>query len=139
MSATDPGGSAPGKRLTRRTLLLGAGGLAVAGGIGLWGRFAFGAAFERHVAAQLGLSLELTEGLLTRMRSELGDYEARAAGFLFATQGPADGLIPGALRREAVDAFIGPMFGLSRGLVVPLDFAGLRDSAEYQPCAVLVR
>jgi hypothetical protein len=127
-------------RFTRRRLVVaGVGGAAVVAGFGIWGRFALGDSFERHVAAQLGLDLELTDGLLQRMRDELGDYELRAAAFLVATKDPADAAVPESVRREAIDAFVGPMFGLSRGLVVPLDYAGLRDSPDYVACAVLVR
>ena len=123
--------------LTRRTLLLvGAGGVGVAA-FGLWGRFALGDSFERHVADQLGLDLELSNEVLRRMREELGDYELRAAGFLVATQGPADTLLPASLRRDAVDAFVGPMFGLSLGLVTPFVMAGLNDTADYRACDVL--
>lgn len=136
---TNPGEPPTGRRLTRRHLLAAGGVLAGTASLGLWGRHALGNEFERHVAAQLGLDLELVSGLLARMRAELDDYHVRAAAFLVATQGPLDDVVPYELRRKAIDSFLGPMLGLSRGLVVPLAFAGLRDSPDYVPCSVLVR
>jgi hypothetical protein len=125
--------------LTRRkVLLLGVGGVGLAG-VGLWGRFALGDEFERHVADQLGIDLAVGTEVLERMREEIDDYEVRAAGFLVATQGPVDGLIPEPVRRDAIDAFVGPMFGLDRGLVMPYVMAGLSESAQYRACEVLRR
>lgn len=131
-------GSGGEKGLTRRRVLAAAAGTALLAGAGLWGRFALGDSFERHVAAQLGIDIDLTRRTLDIMRAELGDYEVRAAGFLVATQGPVDGVLPEAVRREAVDAFVGPMFGIARGLTMPLAYAGLRETPAYQPCEVLV-
>lgn len=128
----------PLDRLTRRAVLGGGLAAATAASFGVWGRFALGEEFEQHVASRLGLDLDLTKRLLMRMREERGDYDLRAAAFLVATQDPAALVLPRGLRQEAVEGFLGPMFGLSRRIVVPLAYAGLRDSAEYVPCEVLV-
>jgi hypothetical protein len=126
--------------LTRRQALLAGGVAAVAAaGFGLWGRFALGGAFEQHVADRLGLDRGLTEAILRGMREELDDYELRASAFLIATEGPSSVALPEEVRRDAVDAFITPMFGESRAITMRLVYAGTRDTIDYTPCKVLRR
>jgi hypothetical protein len=125
--------------LTRRQALA-AGGAAVAlAGFGFWGRFALGGTFEEHVAEQLGLDRQVAEAVLRRMRDEVSDYEVRATGFLLATQEPSSLVLPSSVRRDAVDAFVSPMFGLSEFIVMPLLYSGIRDSVEHEPCNGLRR
>ena len=122
--------------LTRRQALAAGGAAAAVAGFGLWGRFALGGAFEEHVADQLGLDRRLTDAALRRMREEVEDYEVRATGFLLATRAPSSLALPSSVRREAIDGFVSPMFGLSEFIVMPLAYAGIRDSVEVG-CNVL--
>jgi len=43
------------------------------------------------------------------------------------------------VRREAIEAFVGPLVGMQSGLVTPFVLAGLRQSGRYVPCSVLTR
>jgi len=127
------------RSFTRRQALVGA-GLAAGGGVGLWGRFAFGDSFEGHVGVVLGLETAVARGLLETMREEMGpDYEVRAAGFLFATRSPSRYVMPRAAREEAVEAFIGPLFNISEGYVMPYVYSGVMQVQSFQPCSVLGR
>jgi hypothetical protein len=130
---------AENRALTRRRLLLASsGGLALAASLGIWGRFALGDSFERHVAAQLGLDLELTTALLGQLREERGDYDLRASAFLAATHGPSAATLPDGIRRELIESLVRPLFGVQQGKPVQLDYAGLRRATSYEPCGVLV-
>ena len=124
--------------ITRRGLLVG--GAAGAVGFAYWGRFGLGDTFESHVAGVLGLPEPVTRELLESMREELGaDYDARAAAFVAATTAPTRWLMPSGARREALESFVGPLFGLEQGYVMPFVYAGLRDSGRFQGCNGLVR
>jgi hypothetical protein len=127
------------RRITRRQALAG-GGIAVAAGVAYWGRFALGGNFEQHVADQIGLEVGPTSGLLDSLRDELAaDYDVRASGFLAATSAPTKWLMPHSVRKEAMQAFIGPLFGVQQSFVTPLVYAGLRKNTRYEACHVLVR
>jgi hypothetical protein len=131
-----PTTAGPRRGLTRRrALAVGAAGTAVVG-FGVWGRYALGDAFEEHVAERLGLDLDLTKEILAGLRESLDDYELRATAFLAATLSPSSLALPASLRRDAVESFVNPIFGLSHEMV-PLTYAGLRDTIEFTPCAVL--
>ena len=124
--------------LTRRQALAVGGVAAVAGGFGLWGRFALGDAFEDHVAEHLGLDRTMTRAALAQMRVELDDYDTRAAAFLVATEAPSSLVLPEGVRRAAVDAFLSRLFGLWGANVMTLVYSGDRQAVEYRPCEVLV-
>lgn len=127
------------ERITRRRLLI-AGAGAGAAGLAYWGRFSLGDTFEDHVAETLGLDERVTRELLATMRDEHGlDYDARAAAFVAATTAPTRWLMPGAARQEALESFVGPLFGLQQGYVTPFVYAGLRDSGSFRGCNGLVR
>jgi len=123
-------------RLSRRNVLL-AGAGVVAAGTGWWGRYALGDTFENHVARTLGVDARLGAELVASLRERHDDYDARAAGFLFATTSPSKELTPRSVREEAVEAFIGPLVGMEFGLITPLALAGRTRSGSYRPCQVL--
>ena len=142
------------RRLTRREALV-TGGVAVAAGTGLWGRFALGDTFENHLAEQLGLSRELTDELIGAARDHLGfsGFETRASAFTVATTFPGSVVLPRAWRERAVDSLLGPMFVAGFGIgttgTAPARdqlagdnfgavWAGLRPSLVIEPCAGLI-
>jgi len=47
--------------------------------------------------------------------------------------------MPSGARREALESFVGPLFGLEQGYVMPFVYTGLRDSGRFQGCNGLVR
>jgi|SRR5215217_3776120 len=125
--------------ITRRGLLIAGAGAGVAG-VAYWGRFALGDTFEDHVAATLGLDERVTRELLQTMRDELGlEYDARAAAFLAATTVPSRWVMLGGARREALESFVGPLFGLQQGYVTGFVYGGLRDAGSFRGCNGLVR
>ena len=125
--------------ITRRALLIAGAGAGVAG-LAYWGRFALGDTFESHVAGTLGLDEQVTRELLETMRKEMGlEYDARAASFVAATTAPTRWIMPAAARREALESFIGPLFGLQQGYVTPFVYGGLRESGSFRGCNGLVR
>src|SRR4051794_38170093 len=127
------------RTITRRGLLI-AGAGAGAAGLAYWGRFTLGDTFEAHVAGTLGLAEPVTRDLLATMREEIGpDYDARAAAFLAATTVPTQWLMPERARREALESFVGPLFGIGQGYVTVFVYGGLRDSGRSRGCNGLVR
>jgi hypothetical protein len=125
--------------MTRRGLLIAGAGAGVAG-LAYWGRFALGDTFEAHVAETLGLEEQVTRELLETMREELGlEYDARAASFVAATTAPTRWVMPGGARREALESFVGQLFGLQQGYVTPFVYGGLRESGSFRGCNGLVR
>ena len=122
-------------RVTRRQAVIGAAAI-VAGGAGWSGRYAVGGFFEEHVAARLGLDVRLATELLEALREELGaaEYDVRAAAFVAATTVPSRLVMPSAARREAVEAFVGPLVSLGEGFVTPYVLAGIRDTGRPLPC-----
>lgn len=107
---------------------------------GWFGRFAVGGTFEEHVARTLGLERGAADELLTLLRDALGvDYDARAAGFVAATVSPGSHVLPARTRRKALNAFLGPFFGVEGGNVAPQVYAGLRRPGPFVGCATLVR
>src|SRR5215218_10217105 len=125
--------------LTRRGLLA-SGAAAVASGAvaALYGRLLVGDRFEGLVAAHLGLDQPTADALLGALRERLStrEYDLRAAGFAIAVRDPLAAGIPGGLRREAIDAFVGPL--LARPAAVNAYAAGRGDPAG-RACAGLVR
>ena len=92
------------------------------------------------MAATLGLEEPVTRELLETMRDELGiEYDARAAAFVAATTAPTRWLMPGSARQEALESFVGPLFGLQQGYVMPFVYGGLRHSGSFRGCNGLVR
>ena len=118
--------------------MLAGGAAASAGGYALWGRYAVGDTFEQHVAGQLGLPVRVTSELLDTMRADLGDvdYDARASAFMLATTSPSGDVMPHKARREAVEAFIGPLMKVENSFVTPFVLAGLQDTGRYRPCVL---
>jgi len=107
------------------------------GGVGVGGGLTYGDEFEEHVAATLGLEKRLTGELLDSLRAEIdGDYAVRAAGFAVATTSPSRWLVPEAVRREAIEVFVGPLFGLNGGFVTAFAYAGLSDTGLPGPCVL---
>jgi len=121
--------------VTRRQALVGA-TVATAGGFALVGRYGVGGTFEQHVADQLGLPRATADGLVQTLRATLErpDYEARASAFVLATTTPARLAMPEGARREAIEAFIGPLLKMENGFVGPYALAGIQDTGRYQPC-----
>ena len=69
------------------------------------------------------------------MRDELGgDYDVRAAGFAFATTSPSKQLMMAGARQQAVEAFIGPLFKVADGFVMPYVYAGTLKRGSFVPC-----
>ena len=125
--------------ITRRRLLIAGAGAGVAG-LAYWGRFGLGGTFEDHVAETLGLDGRVTRELLETMREEFGvDYDARAAAFVAATTAPSRWVMPGGARREALESFVGSLFGLQQGYVTAFVYGGLRDAGSFRGCNGLVR
>ena len=122
---------------TRRRVL----GLGIAAvGVGYFGRFAVGGTFEQHVADVLGLERPAADRLLELLRAELGaDYDVRAAAFMAATTAPGRWVVPSGLRREALQAFVGPLFGVEQGSVTALVYGGSSSARPVTGCGVLVR
>jgi len=127
-------------RLTRREALVGGVALAAVGGFVGWGRFAFGGAFENHVADTLGLDGRMARELLAEMRRGLGpDYEARASGFLAATREPGRSLLPAGTRSSAIDAFVAPLLLSGEQRFLGGAYAQRRPSARPGACRTLGR
>ena len=123
-------------RFSRRRAIIGGAALLL-GGVGVGGGLTYGDEFEEHVAATLGLERRLTGELLDSLRTELdGDYAVRAAGFAVATTVPSRWLTPEAVRREAIEAFVGPLFGLYGGFLTAYTYAGLTDTGFPGPCVL---
>lgn len=127
-------------RISRRQALLGASALSV-GGAGWLGRFAIGDNFESHVASLIGLGERVTHDLLAALRDEIGsaDYDARATALVAATTVPARLALPAAARREAVEAFIGPLMDVADGLHTPYVLAGIQGTGRVSPCGGRLR
>lgn len=68
--------------------------------------------FEAFAAGQLGMEEAAALETLARLRERLGDaeYDQRAAAFAVALRAPYGGLVPGGLRRAAIERFVGPLF-----------------------------
>ena len=125
--------------VTRRQVLFGGAASAV-GGYAIVGRYALGDTFEQHVAGRLGLPLDVTTDLLKTLRDEIGmDYDARASAFVLATSSPSRLAMPSGARRQAIEAFIGPLLKLQEGFVTPYVISGVQDVGHYRPCGVLRR
>lgn len=126
--------------VTRRQVLFG-GVAASVGGFVLWGRYAVGDTFEQHVADQLGLPVAVTNDLLGTLNGELGgvEYEARASAFLLATSSPSRLAMPGEARRQAIEAFVGPLLKMEQNFVTPYVIAGVQQVGHFRPCGVLRR
>ena len=111
-----------------------------AAGLAYFGRFAVGGVFEQHVAEVLGLERALADELLELLRAELGpDYDVRAAGFMMATTAPGRWVVPRGVRDEALEGFLGPLFGVQQGFVTPLVYGGLSEVRPLAGCGTLVR
>jgi hypothetical protein len=125
-------------RISRRTLLVGA--VAVGGPwfFAVFGRYAVGAEFEKHVADVLGLRQDAADWLIDRARSRLDalDYDARAAAFLAATTFPGNALLSRARREDAIQPF------LEHLIDIPVDnmvYLGMREPVASTACAGLIR
>jgi hypothetical protein len=121
-------------KITRRQALVGGAGAVVVGGAGLSGRYAIGDTFESHVADQLGLPVGVTKELLESMRAEVGNYDARAAGFLTATTTPGKDLLPASVRRQAIESFVGPLIDIQTAFVTPQVYVGVKRDGRFSPC-----
>ena len=63
-----------------------------------------------------------------------GHWAAAAAGHVERGETAYD-----AARREALESFVGQLFGLQQGYVTPFVYAGLRDAGSFRGCNGLVR
>jgi hypothetical protein len=125
--------------LTRRGLLAsGAAAVVGAAAAALYGRLLVGDRFEGLVAAHLGVDRATGDALLRALRQRLGadEYDLRAAGFAIAVRDPVAAGIPRSLRRDAIEAFVGPL--LMYPAAVNAYAAGRGDPAG-RACAGLVR
>lgn len=122
---------------TRRRALVAAAGAA---GAAYFGRFTVGGSFEQHVSEVLGLERPVTDELLELLRHDLSvDYDLRAAAFVAVTTAPGRWITPAGLKRQAIESFVGPFFGVVQGCATPFAYAGLRTSGFGGPCAGLRR
>jgi hypothetical protein len=56
-----------------------------------------------------------------------------------ATTAPSRWVMPGGVRREALESLVGPLFGLQQGYVTPFAYAGIRNAGSFSGCNGLVR
>jgi glycosyltransferase involved in cell wall biosynthesis len=125
-------------RMRRRTFValgVGAAGAAVAAP---YVALLPGDEFEELVASTIGVEPELARQLLEQARAEYGDaeYDARAAAFALAVRDPAATLIPGEVRRRAIDSLLEPMLSAP---AANLSYASTGADPANPACAGLVQ
>jgi hypothetical protein len=123
---------------TRRGVLAAGAAAAMGATAALYGRLLVGDRFEGLVASRLGLDQPTADALIDALRARLGasEYDLRAAGFAIAVRQPVAAGIPAGVRRDAIDAFVGPL--LTHPAAVNAYAAGRGDPAG-RACSGLAR
>lgn len=120
-----------------RALVTRVAGAALRAGTTLYGRGVSGERFDRHVAAELGLSAAAAGQLVDHLRARVTtqEYVALAAPFLLATRPPLRAALSYRVRRRASRPFL---TALLSDLAAVLTYLGAAPRPDAAPCGGLL-